>query len=242
MKILLILMLLPSLLLAQATKKMVVKDERTPYREVYEVLKKDKKVRHGAYQKFRNPEVLVMRGYYKSGKKDSLWLQYQYDGKTKQAEGHYADDERSGVWTFYDHLGEIEQQYNFTSNELVYYKPNDASQKYRVFKGNDTLLTKIDRPPLYIGGSVLQFEERSYQMSYPPLAREKGIEGKVYIIFTIDSTGKASNHKVIQGIGGGCDQEALKAAKSLPNHWLPAILNGQAVTVEHTLPFGFTLR
>lgn len=85
MKIVLFLMLFPSLLFAQATKKVKVKDERTPYTEVYHVLKKDKKMRHGFYQQFRNPDVLVKSGYYKAGKKDSLWVQFKYDGKTKEA-------------------------------------------------------------------------------------------------------------------------------------------------------------
>ncbi len=44
---------------------------------------------------------------------------------------------------------------------------------------------------------------------YPALALRAGIEGRVYLRFTIDSLGQMKG-SVLKGLGYGCDEEALK--------------------------------
>jgi TonB family protein len=78
-------------------------------------------------------------------------------------------------------------------------------------------------------------------LRYPAKAREDNIQGKVIIAFIIDENGKVSNFSVKKGIGGGCDEEALKAIKNIDGDWLPALLNGKAVAVECQVPVSFTL-
>lgn len=48
------------------------------------------------------------------------------------------------------------------------------------------------------------------KVNYPELAKKKKIEGTVTISFDIDSTCSVVNRKVVNGIGYGCDEEALK--------------------------------
>ena len=52
------------------------------------------------------------------------------------------------------------------------------------------------------------------------VARENGIAGWVYITFIVDKDGKVKESKVLQGIGGGCDEEALRVVNGLPD-WIP---------------------
>jgi TonB family protein len=77
---------------------------------------------------------------------------------------------------------------------------------------------------------------------YPEQAKENGISGKVYITFTIDSNGKTSNHRVTKGIGSGCDEEALRVVKEIPDNWIPGLMGGQSVNIEYILPISFALR
>jgi protein TonB len=48
------------------------------------------------------------------------------------------------------------------------------------------------------------------EMKYPTKARLRNIEGKVFVQFVISEDGSISQQKIIKGIGGGCDEEALR--------------------------------
>ena len=75
---------------------------------------------------------------------------------------------------------------------------------------------------------------------YPELARSTGIEGKVAIEFIVNEDGSVSNAKVVRGIGGGCDEEALRIVNNMPK-WKPGKQNGIAVKVLFVLPILFQL-
>nr|MBP7156951.1 energy transducer TonB [Flavobacteriales bacterium] len=53
--------------------------------------------------------------------------------------------------------------------------------------------------------------------------------------------GKISEAKVLRGIGGGCDEEALRVVRAMPT-WKPGKQRGKPVTVQYNLPIRFTLR
>jgi len=74
---------------------------------------------------------------------------------------------------------------------------------------------------------------------YPPLAKEKKISGKVFVQFVVEKDGKISNIKVIRGIGGGCDEEAMRVISLMPA-WKPGTQNGKPVPVYFTLPIIFS--
>ena len=57
----------------------------------------------------------------------------------------------------------------------------------------------------------------------------------------VDTLGVAQNHKVLTGIGAGCDEEALRVARSIPHEWIPGRKAGRAVPVEYELPFVFRI-
>jgi protein TonB len=47
-------------------------------------------------------------------------------------------------------------------------------------------------------------------ISYPDVAKKAGVSGKVYLLAFINERGDVDNVKVIKGIGGGCDEAAVK--------------------------------
>ena len=65
-------------------------------------------------------------------------------------------------------------------------------------------------------------------IKYPVDARKANIEGRVFVSFTVDETGKLSDFKVVRGIGAGCDEEAVRVLKLSPN-WKPGMQDGIAV-------------
>ena len=78
-------------------------------------------------------------------------------------------------------------------------------------------------------------------IKYPQMARESGISGIVYVKFVVDKKGKVGDVQVLRGIGGGCDKEAVRVVKTMPD-WTPGKQRGKTVSVYYNLPVRFVLR
>jgi protein TonB len=77
-------------------------------------------------------------------------------------------------------------------------------------------------------------------MKYPPVARENNITGRVIVSFVVEKNGDLSDVKVLRGIGGGCDEEAVRVLKASPA-WKPSTQNGRSVRCTFTMPIFFQL-
>ena len=75
---------------------------------------------------------------------------------------------------------------------------------------------------------------------YPRTAKESGITGTVYITFMVDIDGSTKDVAVLRGIGGGCDEEAVRVTKLLPK-WNPAKINGKNIPFFFNMPIRFSL-
>lgn len=115
--------------------------------------------------------------------------------------------------------------------------------------GTNTL-TEISNEPVLIADVSPEFEGGlaalsrfiAQNISYPELAKEMGKEGKVYISFVVDEKGQVERVKVARGIGGGCDEEAIRVVSMLPKFKSPGKMNGRAVKVLFNLPIVFKLK
>ena len=92
--------------------------------------------------------------------------------------------------------------------------------------------------PSFPGGKAEMTRFLNKQIQYPKLALENEIGGKVYAQFVVEANGTISQIKVVRGIGYGCDEEALRILRLMPN-WTPGQQGGQAVPVIYTLPINF---
>jgi TonB family protein len=83
---------------------------------------------------------------------------------------------------------------------------------------------------------------RSCRINYPAKARENNVQGTVWITMIINETGQLEMAEVSRGIGGGCDQEDLRAAKcafqTIPR---PFLKHGIPVKVKFDYPIRFRL-
>ena len=77
-------------------------------------------------------------------------------------------------------------------------------------------------------------------LRYPSKARESGIQGTIYFSFIVEVTGKLSGIQILRGIGGGCDEEALRVIRSMPE-WTPGRQNGRPVRTQVQFPVEFRL-
>lgn len=78
-------------------------------------------------------------------------------------------------------------------------------------------------------------------LKYPEQALKEGVEGRVSLQFVVSKDGVVSNIKVIQGIGAGCDEEAMRIVKSSPK-WQPAVHKGKNVTSKASTPIIFKIK
>jgi protein TonB len=103
------------------------------------------------------------------------------------------------------------------------------------------VFTIVEEMPTFPGGEEELLKYLQKNIKYPPPARENGIMGVVYVTFVVDKDGKIKDSKVLRGIGGGCDEEALRVIKTMPQ-WKPGKQNGRAVQVQYNVPVRFSLK
>lgn len=104
----------------------------------------------------------------------------------------------------------------------------------------DKPFTVVEQMPEFPGGQQEMLKYIQKNVNYPPMARENGIEGKVFVQFVVEKDGSITNVSVPRGIGAGCDEEAKRVIQSMPA-WKSGKQNGQAVRVQFTLPVQFKL-
>ena len=99
----------------------------------------------------------------------------------------------------------------------------------------------VEEMPSFLGceGSLLEYV--ATHIKYPQIARETGIQGRVFVGFVVEPDGSISNVKLLRGIGGGCDEEAMRVVKSMPK-WKPGKQRGKAVRVSYQIPVFFKLQ
>jgi periplasmic protein TonB len=101
--------------------------------------------------------------------------------------------------------------------------------------------TWVPQMPEFMGGEEELMKYLYANIHYPQMAREVGIRGTVNIQFVVESDGSISSIKLLRGIGGGCDEEAMRVISQMPK-WKPGKQNGKAVPVYFMLPVKFSFK
>ncbi len=94
----------------------------------------------------------------------------------------------------------------------------------------------VEQMPELIGGLA----ELQQKINYPERAKRAGIEGRVIIQFIVTENGNVEDPKVVRGIGGGADEEALRVVKQA--QFKPGQQRGEPVRVQYSLPIIFRLQ
>ncbi len=102
------------------------------------------------------------------------------------------------------------------------------------------IFTVVEESPSYPGGDEARIRFLQQNIQYPQMARESGIQGTVYVTFVVEKNGSVTDVRVLRGIGGGCDEEAVRVIKAMPK-WNPGKQRGKPVRVQFNMPIKFTL-
>ncbi len=98
----------------------------------------------------------------------------------------------------------------------------------------------VENAPSFPGGDAARMKFLQDNIKYPQMARESGIQGTVYVTFVVERSGAVTDVKILRGIGGGCDEEALRVVRNMPK-WEPGKQRGKPVRVQFNMPIKFTL-
>jgi periplasmic protein TonB len=102
------------------------------------------------------------------------------------------------------------------------------------------IFTIVEDMPTFPGGEAALMQWLSKETKYPPIAKEAGIQGTVYVNFIIGPDGKIRDIKVVRSVNRALDEEAIRVIEKMPS-WTPGKQRGKAVSVQFTLPIKFKL-
>ncbi len=108
-------------------------------------------------------------------------------------------------------------------------KAQGKAQQLGVVEDAKEVFLVVEQMPEFPGGDAARVKFLSENIQYPLQAVESGIQGTVYVSFIVDIDGRLDSIKILRGIGGGCDEEALRVVKNMPK-WKPGLQGGKLVT------------
>lgn len=126
-------------------------------------------------------------------------------------------------------------------NSHAHFKAVDILGEEDPSEAGEFIFTEVDEMPEFPGGEDGMHAYLKQHIRYPIEAKKERIEGMVYVSFFVDEEGIVRNVKIEQGIGGVCDEEALRVVRQMPL-WTPGKLEGTPVKVQLEVPIRFRLR
>ena len=151
----------------------------------------------------------------------------------------YRGSEPYGVWYYAAEPQPLTIDYNFniTYEEQSCLNTMEALPIKDYFKNQDSI--GYEAPKIATGESnIIQYLIRN--LNYPPFAKEAGLSGKVYVVFTINNKGLTEGFYVKKGTHPLLDKEAVRTLMQL-KFLNPPKINGQAQSVCILIPISFKL-
>jgi periplasmic protein TonB len=136
---------------------------------------------------------------------------------------------------------EIEEELEIMDTEIDENTEIDIVEFVEEVVEEPEIFTIVEEMPSFPGGEAELFKYLGSNIKYPAMARDAGIQGIVYVTFVVKEDGKISDVRVLRGVGGGCDEEAVRVVEKMPS-WKPGKQRGKSVRVQYNLPIRFTLR
>jgi TonB family protein len=118
-----------------------------------------------------------------------------------------------------------------------------------ITKSNDSSLTNqsskpfvvVEELPQFQGGTDAMLTWIAANIKYPVEAIQGKIEGKVYVNFTVSTSGKVKDAVVIKSVSPTLNEEAIRVISSMPD-WKPGMQAGKPVEVQYRVPVEFKLK
>ena len=107
-------------------------------------------------------------------------------------------------------------------------------------QSDEKVFDVVEHMPEYPGGmdSLMTFLMRT--VKYPKEAAEKGIQGRVVVMFIVEKDGQISEPEIQKSVFPTLDEEALRVIRCMPK-WKPGMQSGKVVRVRFNIPITFRL-
>jgi len=171
------------------------------------------------------------------------------DLKNKKLDGKYRE---------YFNNGQIRKDIDYKNNlyngQFLTYWPNGKPKRVDIYEndklisgkcldsiGNEIEYYAYEIMPEFPGGELALRKYLMISVKYPEIARENGIQGKVYVKFIVNTDGSISNVLIDRGVDSSLDKEALRVVRNMPK-WIPGQQDGIKVRVSYIVPINFILQ
>lgn len=210
-----------------------------------------------------NDSIMAKLTYSNKGKKDGSILIANANGEIK-IKGQYTDNKKRGTWEINEPsqviidfnkrdvasnktIDSIEfcisKKEEFTVGEYIrradYAPIRPLVEMVRTHKAtNDGSFSIVEERPRFPNGLQALGAFIGRYIQYPEEAVKNNIKGQVIVAFTIREDGSTSDFKIMKSVGYGCDEEAIRVLKLLPD-WIPGYQRGRPVKTKFTIPITF---
>ncbi|BAU54137.1 energy transducer TonB [Mucilaginibacter gotjawali] len=155
------------------------------------------------------------------------WIDYFDDEfKKNYVEGMVKNGQKDGRWN-----GVVRDSVPF----VFVYKFNNVISSTMPTK---TGVTHVEVDGQFPGGPQSFHRFINHFKQYPEGAKEAGIKGAVKIGFIVEGDGSLSNFRVLESLGYGCDEEAIRVIKSSPK-WRPYQYDGMFLRHNYVVSVDF---
>jgi TonB family protein len=115
----------------------------------------------------------------------------------------------------------------------------DISSYAEAMKNPDNVYSVVEEAASPVGGMGELMKFIGDNLKYPAEARAASIQGKVFVQFVVQEDGSVAEVELLRGIGGGCDEEAMRVIAA--TKWNPGKQRGAAIKQRMSIPIQFSL-
>ena len=240
--------------------KKYIKENDKLYYQIYQLAGKklifeaqlctaDPEVKEGSAKEWNTNGILITSGYFSANKKSGIWKTY-YGNKSPESVYSIKEDSYlyHQIWDKYEKPqlkngnGIITKKLKGFTDELRYeYKDSLLLRTYFIDNFSDTVYYNPINKATYKNGRKHLYDFLGNIVIYPINALKLGVSENVYLRFQVNIDGTIGKIVVTNGLGLGCDEEAIRVLSLTSGQWLPAHFNHYPVNSIVELPVRFLM-
>ena len=117
----------------------------------------------------------------------------------------------------------------------------EVKQEVQEAEPEEVPFVVVEEMPMFPGGDVELLKYIATHTTYPDIAKENNIQGRVIVRFCVTAKGGVSQVSVMKGVDPQLDAEAIRVVNTLPP-FKPGKQGGKPVPVWYMVPITFTLK
>ena len=173
---------------------------------------------------------------FKNGLRNGNYLKYHTNGKFS-CRGQYLNNYLDGTFEFYDENGSLDTTIIYQSTDTL-----KSDYKNGIYLSYSDEYFVIEKMPKFLENDCQVFRYHIQKnLRYPEIAAENGIQGKVFVQFSVNGVGKLEDIKIVKSVDESLDKEVLRVVNLSP-YWEPGFQYFLPVKVQFTFPVIFMLQ